>query len=259
MNGLRPLDAFTPEMVGTLRQRIGADPACSLYLETALDATRTGARNRFAHLSDSGGVILAISFDGLDVVSTLGPLDEADYRLLATSGRKELQLAPAHARHLREQLAGRRFRERDAHFYIRPQTAALPEHPANVRRLGPENEVEVAAFMQAHNRETVFSNWMLSGYFCAAFEAGEIVATAGTVITHRASGRANIGNLLTAPGKRGRGFARAALSALIRTLQENGIPDLSLVTTAENRAARALAESLGFKSLERRVQFDVEE
>ncbi|UUX49760.1 GNAT family N-acetyltransferase [Nisaea acidiphila] len=228
-----------------------------LYLDTALDAVAAGARNRMAHFSPAGGVILSIAFDGLEVHSSLGPLADDDLRLLAEGpSRRELQLLPEHADRFRLLCADEPLRERTALFYAlsgRP-TFAMP--PA-VRRLGPEDAPAIAAFMTAHYDDTVFSGWMLAAPFFAAFENGEIAATAGTVLLHAPSGRANLGNLLTRPDLRGKGHARRAFEGLLSHLGDTGYTALSLITTEENLAVRSLAESCGFRILEKRVQIDL--
>lgn len=254
---MRALHDMTSDEIEELRRRIDGHPALDLYLATALDAVAAGQTNRMAHLATAGGVVLSIAFESIEVHSTLGILDEGDIQALTKRpGRCELQLLPEHADAIRCFLGTHLCRERRVLFYGLDLPAA-PDMPDSVVRLGPGDTNAVRAFMQAHNADTVFSEWMLDHPFYAALEDGGIAATAGTVLTHRASRRANLGNLLTRPDLRRRGYGRLALQGLISDLSADGITGLSLVTTVDNSAARALAESFGFRILEERIQIDM--
>jgi GNAT superfamily N-acetyltransferase len=56
--------------------------------------------------------------------------------------------------------------------------------------------------------------------------------------------------LYVVPGLRGRGMGRALMEAAIRVARERGAGDMHLGTSEDDRAARALYESLGFVNRE---------
>ena len=79
------------------------------------------------------------------------------------------------------------------------------------------------------------------------FEDGE-PRTLAAPIRHTATGAA-IGVLYTALPARGRGYAKAAIEALARTLKERGVRDVYLYADPANKAAGAIAEKLGFRPI----------
>ena len=73
-----------------------------------------------------------------------------------------------------------------------------------------------------------------------------LAAIAGVHVYSPAWGAAALGNVATLPELRGRGYGRLACLALCRALAADGIGTISLNVRADNRAALAVYEGLGF-------------
>src|SRR3546814_16474744 len=84
----------------------------------------------------------------------------------------------------------------------------MPSPPAGGRR----NRRRVYA---AHYPATIFSSWMLAEPFLGLFEDGRLLACGGVTVSNRAMGAANLGNVLTHSGHRGRGLARTVVCSLV--------------------------------------------
>ncbi|OFZ55081.1 MAG: hypothetical protein A2428_02600 [Bdellovibrionales bacterium RIFOXYC1_FULL_54_43] len=84
-----------------------------------------------------------------------------------------------------------------------------------------------------------------------------LVATGGTIAISEQMKACHIGNFLTPPQHRGNGYARRVAATLSRHLFGSGITNIMLGTTRDNVAARRVYESLGFKTIDHRVQLDL--
>jgi len=85
------------------------------------------------------------------------------------------------------------------------------------------------------------------GAFYGVFEDGRLVAAAGTHLISPTYGVAAVGNVLTHPDCRGRGYATAATSAVVAELQGRGIRDIVLNVSQKNATAIRIYERLGFE------------
>jgi ribosomal protein S18 acetylase RimI-like enzyme len=77
-------------------------------------------------------------------------------------------------------------------------------------------------------------------------DGGDLVAVAGVHVLSPRHGVAAVGNVLTHPGHRRRGHARALMGTLCRRLVEV-VPTVGLNVAVDNTGARALYEQLGFE------------
>jgi GNAT superfamily N-acetyltransferase len=84
------------------------------------------------------------------------------------------------------------------------------------RPLSRKDLAMLTAFYTAHYPETAFSDWMLAHPFIGYFEAGRMLAAAGTMAASTAHRWALIGNFLTHPSARNRGLGRRVGVALTR-------------------------------------------
>jgi ribosomal protein S18 acetylase RimI-like enzyme len=89
-----------------------------------------------------------------------------------------------------------------------------------------------------------YGSMVTDGVFFGVFEAGELVAAAGTHLVSRDEGAAAIGNVYTRRDRRGKGLGRVVTSAVLREL--NGLETIGLNVRAANSSAIRLYESLGF-------------
>jgi RimJ/RimL family protein N-acetyltransferase len=85
------------------------------------------------------------------------------------------------------------------------------------------------------------------GVFYGIFRDGELISAAGTHLVSPQSGMAALGNVVTRPDLRGRGFATAAVGAVLAELVRSGIRDVFLNVRSGNDTARRVYGKLGFK------------
>lgn len=98
---------------------------------------------------------------------------------------------------------------------------------------------------QAGESPDFFYDSMVSdGVFYGVFEGNELVAAAGTHLVARDEGAAAIGNVYTRRDRRGRGYSRAATSAVLQELKD--LPTIGLNVRADNTSAVRVYQSLGF-------------
>ncbi|MFM8532224.1 MAG: GNAT family N-acetyltransferase [Acidimicrobiia bacterium] len=89
-----------------------------------------------------------------------------------------------------------------------------------------------------------FDSMVTDGVFYGVFEADDLVAAAGTHLVSRDEGAAAIGNVYTRRARRGRGYSRAATSAVLQALKD--LPTVGLNVRADNTSAVRVYQSLGF-------------
>ncbi|MGB7540189.1 MAG: GNAT family N-acetyltransferase [Anaerolineales bacterium] len=85
------------------------------------------------------------------------------------------------------------------------------------------------------------------GVFFGIYEGDRIVSVAGTHVVSRKGSVAGVGNIVTHPEFRGRGYGRAAVSAVVADLIRIGIRDIVLNVRHDNAPALHLYEKLGFE------------
>jgi ribosomal protein S18 acetylase RimI-like enzyme len=85
------------------------------------------------------------------------------------------------------------------------------------------------------------------GVFFGIFEDEILVSLAGTHLVGPAYGVAGVGNVVTHPQHRGRGYGQAAVAAVVKELVQLGIRDIVLNVRHDNAPALHLYEALGFE------------
>jgi ribosomal protein S18 acetylase RimI-like enzyme len=125
--------------------------------------------------------------------------------------------------------------------------AGLDGHADGAVPLGPDDLDEVLAFYARAYPGTWFEPRMLETrrYVGIRDEHG-LVCVAGVHVWSPEWRVAALGNVATVPESRGRGLAKAACAQLCRVLLEDGIDTISLNVRADNLAAIAAYEKLGF-------------
>lgn len=110
------------------------------------------------------------------------------------------------------------------------------------------DHVDQLAALYAHGEGNAFDPVQIpGGAFHGVFDNGRLVAAAGTHLISPTYGVAAVGNVLTHPDCRGRGYATAATSAVVAELQRCGISDIVLNVNQENETAVRIYERLGFE------------
>jgi ribosomal protein S18 acetylase RimI-like enzyme len=89
-----------------------------------------------------------------------------------------------------------------------------------------------------------FPTMVADGVFHGSYQAGALVAAAGTHVVARDEGAAAIGNVYVRRDHRGQGLGRLVTQAVLAELA--GIETIGLNVRADNEVALQLYESLGF-------------
>jgi ribosomal protein S18 acetylase RimI-like enzyme len=241
-----------------VRRILGGHAHFRLYFEAAIEAGADKESNRMVLIgADAAGLALSIDFERLTIRTTVGRLSKDELlEAVATSRAAELHLEPAHLIPALSHLGERVVARKQLRYYRLDAPTGLTAD-ARCRRLGPADERTLREFFKRHYPATVFSAWMLSDTFLGLFEADQLLACGGVIIRNRRLRAANIGNFLTHPDHRGRGLAKAVVSALIHALEDDGLRIFLLGVTEDNLPAWRAYESVGFRAVEARPQLNV--
>jgi len=131
----------------------------------------------------------------------------------------------------------------EAHMVVRAESLVRrAPHPA----VRPAAFAEVDAFYRANDAGAWNPAQFETGPYVVAEADGAIVAAAGSHFAY--PGLAQVGNVLTTPGQRGRGWAKACTAAVCEALVAQGHETLSLFVATENAAAMRVYAGLGFET-----------
>lgn len=111
-------------------------------------------------------------------------------------------------------------------------------HRASLRVLYADGE------SSGESPDFFYESMVTDGVFYGVFEDDELVAASGTHLVSRDEGAAAIGNVYTRRDRRGRGYSRAATSAVLQELKD--LPTIGLNVRADNISAIRVYQSLGF-------------
>jgi GNAT superfamily N-acetyltransferase len=257
MNGLRPLSALSAEERDWVTKFLGNDGVLPLYFDTAVEDLTRGIDNRLVLIGrERHGLVLGITFAGLEVFTIIGSLDDSELRATYTRPMQgELHVTAELAAWLRPCLGERLAAELAMRTEICTIGTRAPDPLCQV--MTRDDADRLADFYNRYNPRHVFSPWMLEHPFIAVVEQGEILAGAGVLALSQRLGWALIGNFLTRPDQRGRGLARRVGQTLLAALGRNRIGHAALVTTDDNAAARSVYRDLGFALAEAGVELDL--
>jgi predicted GNAT family acetyltransferase len=129
--------------------------------------------------------------------------------------------------------------------------AFRPVDAGDVRSIDENDSAAVSAlYAEGHARgegPTFFTPAMLRlGTFRGVWEAGALVAIAGSHLYSPALGVCTIGNVYTRRDRRGQGLAARVTSAVVTQALTDRIPTIVLNVTQDNVTARRVYARLGF-------------
>lgn len=123
----------------------------------------------------------------------------------------------------------------------------MPALADQVVPLRPHDRDEVRALYERAYPGNWFDARMLeSGQYFGVRDGGALVCVAGIHVVSPQYRVAALGNITTLPSHRGRGLAAATTARLCRSLRDAGITTIGLNVRADNAAAIACYERLGF-------------
>lgn len=204
----------------------------------------------FGALEGEGLRSLALVFKGLEppVVFTLGdPI-----------GVEQILDRGLHVRSIYLSIREEHLTAIEAHYHIharQPMWRMILE-PGDFRSIeGEVNSLTMADFeeltrLYALGGGDAFSRSQLSGgLFYGIKQAGRVVAVAGTHIISIGESVAAIGNVMTDPDHRNRGYASIVTGAVCAEIIRRGIGTIALNVAQSNPAAIHVYEKLGFKKV----------
>lgn len=114
-------------------------------------------------------------------------------------------------------------------------------------RLTPEHSDQLKR-LYGHEEAVGFSETQVEhGVFYGIHINHQLVSVAGTHLISANYGVAAVGNVVTHPGCRGRGYGTASTSAVVSELVKRGIRDIVLNVRQDNAPAFHIYEKLGFE------------
>lgn len=251
-----PVQSLAKTQVQAARRLVAHRLQFRIYVEALLAASPDDNANRRVLLGRSGGA-LSIDFSAATVRTLIGALDPTETAEAVTVDRRaELHIEPDQVEIVQKRYAGRITAIKQLKLYELSGPINSSADP-RCRQLTGVDLPMVAAFYQRFYPTTIFSAWMLENPFYGLFEDGLLRAAGGVTASAEKVGAANLGNFLTDPDRRGRGFAGVVTSTLIHDLTAAGFDHFALATNEENRAAWRCYERIGFRLVERRPQVDL--
>ena len=118
--------------------------------------------------------------------------------------------------------------------------------PAGVTRLTWQDTDRLRALYALGGGDAFASAQINLGVFYGLEQDGQLVATAGTHLVSDTYSVAAVGNVMTHPALRGRGYATRATGAVCAELVRRGIGTIVLNVGQDNPAAVRVYEKLGF-------------
>ena len=123
----------------------------------------------------------------------------------------------------------------------------VPDWATVATRMTVADVADLQAFYAEHGGVHFTTEQVTDGPFFGVRQAGRIVAGGGTHAMAARYGIAAIGNILTHPAARGRGYASAITSAITASLIDDGCGTVILNVVAANSVARRLYQRLGYQ------------
>ena len=255
--GFKPTSQLTDAEIVAIQTILQGRQPFSLYFSAAIKELSRGLDNRSFCVKDGDGVVMAIDFDELRVISVIGKIDDDILPNLVSNGRRsELHVTEELADKLSRLGAGRLARRNTLRYYQLRKSDLFEVDSRNLRRLSLDQLDIVKRFYAENYDGAIFSNWMLAMPFYGLFVEGELASAGGCVVMDETERAANIGNFLTTPRYRGKGLAKQVTKTLLNNLITSGIASFTLGTTEENVPAWRAYESVGFSLLEKRIELE---
>lgn len=134
---------------------------------------------------------------------------------------------------------------------------AAPAGATAPARLGGGSAGEVRTLLKlaaAHDdralEDIAFEPEMVeSGVYYGIWQAGELVACAGTHLVARSARMGALGNVVVHPAHRGRGLAKQVSQAVVQALFDAGMETVVLNVAEDNAPAIRVYEQLGFRTV----------
>lgn len=126
---------------------------------------------------------------------------------------------------------------------------ALTQDTARVEPIDSDRLDDLVALYDSDPGAAFFLPHMISaGSFVGVYDDGDLVAAAGTHVLSESKRCAAIGSVYTRPSHRDQGLGRAVTAGVVQRIAER-VDHIGLNVAAQNRAARAAYERLGFKKI----------
>jgi ribosomal protein S18 acetylase RimI-like enzyme len=161
-------------------------------------------------------------------------------------GRMLLHRYPEHLSAYGEKLKIRSVRK-EVRLTLTVDQFKAQSHDVPIERLSHRDTAAIVK-LYGNYPDSFFEPYQLeSGYYFGLREGQELVSVAGIHLVSESAGVAMLGNVVTAPSTRGKGYARYVTSTLCEALFES-VDLLALDVPMGSTAARHAFEALGFES-----------
>jgi RimJ/RimL family protein N-acetyltransferase len=201
------------------------------------------------HAAQDGGTIraLALVYAGFDppVLFLMGA-DDGVVALLAGPVRAERFFVTAREEHLAALGQYYRWGELDQMWRMVLRPDRFPKPVRSVRRLSEDDVDRLRALYALGGGDAFDPSQVTQGMFYGVEQDGGLIAVAGTHLVSEAYDVGAIGNVMTHPDYRGRGYATLTTRAVCEELVWSGIHTIVLNVRQDNEAAVHVYEKLGF-------------
>jgi ribosomal protein S18 acetylase RimI-like enzyme len=233
---------------------LARDPVWAIYALADLQpAFAEFSHWRIGRGAEGEGVVLLFTALDPPILSCMGPVDAVADAL------RQIELPPVlyltvPEDHLVLLTPQNRFTDGPHHMWRMwrqgSELSPMPTLPG-LTRLARSDSERIRQLYKFGGRFTpdAFDPYQLDdGVFYGVVAAdGELLAVGGTHIIDRQHSAVAIGNMYTHPQHRGRGFASAVLSAIIYTVQAEGLATIALNVDRDNSVAQRIYQQHGFR------------
>lgn len=241
---------------GVIRAILGHDPVGAAYMLGDLDPHYSALCTWFAsgRLGEQDAVVLIYSGLTAPVVLTWGERDGVSAIVRAFVDqfpeRAHVHMAPNHLAVIDKFFAIGNLRPMLRMGLPAADLIPVPPQPPDapqVIQLGHRDTGEIMELYQ-HYPDNFFEPSQLStGHYYGIRVDERLVSVAGVHICNRVDRIAALGNIVTHPDHRGRGFSTACTGFLSARLVEDGFTLLALNVERKNESAVRVYEKLGFR------------
>ena len=257
-NEFKKTSALSDLDISAIRKQLKGRQPFSIYFNAAVEDLADGIANRYFHLNFPDGLAMAIEFEDMAIFTVIGEVEEKLLLDIASNPRRtEFHVADKQADHIAKTAGKRICRRAELVYYLLEHPKHFHINDSDMRLLTPDDLLTVESFYAKHYPQTIFSTWMLERPFIGLFVDNKLASAGGTIVIDRSDNAANIGNFLSAPEFRGKGYSKQVLKCLINKLLDLGINTFSLGTTADNIPACRAYESVGFIQIEKRIELEM--
>lgn len=235
-----------------VRQILDTDPDWALYARADLDPAYAAHARWFAGQGDVPSVALLYRAFGDPVLLTVGPAGNLREILALILNFPHFVFVVRPDVFSLLESSFRIARVKSMRRMMLRRTDALSGVADGARRLEKSDLPALRGLYDdgrasGESPDFFLESMVMKGVYFGAWEAGDLVAVAGTHVLSLVEGVAGIGNVYTRRDRRGRGLAGLVTGAVARELSRLGVVRIGLNVDRLNASAIRVYERLGFE------------